>query len=639
MKRGKILVFLVLILVLTSFSYAANTGKIYSMKLLAVQENENMTYQGSIADLLVELKPGSGRVFLETFPLTKMDTQISTRFAKDIACNYFNLNCQSYDFIYTIKANSNIIGGPSAGAAMSALTTIALLGLNYDKKTTVTGTINSGGILGPVGGTKEKIEAASKNGLDKVLIAKGASLHKKGNKTLDLINYSRDNLSFSVTEVGNLNALIFHLTGKKLKKEIKKLQINQDYQKIMKDLNGFLCDRTLELRKELVRYKINQSEFEPIQEKINNSELALQKRDHYSSASYCFGANILIQELIYQKSKKSTGLLLRELDLLKRKVKLVKGKLAKEKIETISDLQTLMIVKDRLNDVQREIKEFSKSKDKYYSLAYAQERFFSAVSWMYFFQMPGKRFVLLPARLKESCLKKISESEERYQYVDLVFRGFKINYIKEKIDEAKKNLQTEEYGLCLMKAVQAKAEANAILNAMGLGNENIGSFFDSKNQATLHVIVDNNQNGVFPILGYSYYQYANSLSLTDKHSSLLYLEYALEMSGLDIYFEKEEKFILGGQWLKKYRDFVLLFSGFVMGILVVLFVIFSRKVVKERRKIVKRKKQMKGSYSLIDLLKKKAKGKNHVQKINDQTEIKDEYKPRQDPKALLGKKR
>ena len=632
MKRGQIALFLVMFLLLSSFAFGAVSGKIYGMKLLAVQETENMTYQGSIADLLVELKPGSGRVFLETFPLTKMDTQISTRFAKDIACNYFNLNCQVYDFIYTIKANSNIIGGPSAGAAMSALTTIALLDLKYDKKITVTGTINSGGILGPVGGTKEKIEAASKNGLDKVLIATGASKHREKNSTLDLINYSRDNLSFSVAEVGNLNELVFYLTGKKLRKEITQIEINKDYQKIMKDLNGFLCDRTLELRKELVKFRVNKSDFEPIQEKINNSDLALGKKDYYSSASYCFGANILLKEMIFEKGKKKSGQLLRELDVLKRKVKFVRNKLTKEKIETISDLQTMMIVKDRLNDVEREIKEYGKSKDKYYSLAYAQERFFSAVSWMYFFQMPGKSFVLNQAKLKMSCMQKISESEERFQYVDLIFRGFRTNYIQDKIKAAKQKLLQKEYGLCLMKAVQAKAEANAILNAIGLGNDNVDSFFVSKNKATLQVIADNSQKWVFPILGYSYYQYANSLSEQDKHSALLYLEYALEMSGLDIYFEKEKKFVLGGEWVKKYRDFVLLFSGFLMGVLLMLFIIFSRKVVKERRKIIKRKKQMKENYTLINLLKQKF-------KEEETTKNKDEYKPRQDPKALLGKKR
>ncbi len=595
MKKGQMVLLLIVCLVCSSFVLSANNGKVYGMKLLAVQETNNATYGGSIADLYVELKPGSGRVFLETFPLTKMDTQISTRFAKDIACNYFKLNCQSYDFIYTIKANSNIIGGPSAGAAMSALTTIALLNLKYDDKVTVTGTINSGGILGPVGGTKEKIEAAAKNGLTKVLISTGSRQHKQGNKTIDLVNYSKNNLSFKVDEVGNLNELVYSLTGKKLKKEVTEVKINEEYSKIMKDLNGLLCERTLELRKKLARFEINSSEYDSIQEKINNSDLAIGNKDYYSSASYCFGANILIQELIYKKGKKGTGNLIREIELLNRKVLFLEQKLKKEKIDTISDLQTLMIVKDRLNDVKKEVKEFARSKNKYYSLAYAQERFFSAVSWMYFFQMSGKKFVLNPEKLKISCIQKISESEERYQYVDLIFGLFRIKHIQDKINEAKQNLALKEYDLCLMKAVQAKAEANAILNAMGLGNENLDSFFKSKNKATLNVIADN-QN-VFPILGYSYYQYANSLAEQDKHSGLLYLEYALEMSGLDIYFDKP-KLILGTKWLQKYRDFVFLFFGFLMGVFLMMFIYYTRKVVKQR----KAKKK-----TLLGILKKKQK--------------------------------
>ena len=54
------------------------------MRLLAVTDTGEGDI-GGIADLFLEIKPGSGRVFLETFPLTKIDTQISTRFAKEIA--------------------------------------------------------------------------------------------------------------------------------------------------------------------------------------------------------------------------------------------------------------------------------------------------------------------------------------------------------------------------------------------------------------------------------------------------------------------------------------------------------------------------------------------------------------------------
>ncbi|MEK6901034.1 MAG: S16 family serine protease, partial [Nanoarchaeota archaeon] len=151
---SKVILSLLLILLLIP-SLSAQNGKQYHLKLLAVQE-EGTTYIGSNADLYLELKEGTGRVFLDTFPLTKADTQISTRFAKDIACTHFKLDCDYYDFIFTIRATSNIVGGPSAGAAAAALTTIAVLDLPYTQDVAVTGTINSGGIIGPVGGVKEK---------------------------------------------------------------------------------------------------------------------------------------------------------------------------------------------------------------------------------------------------------------------------------------------------------------------------------------------------------------------------------------------------------------------------------------------------------------------------------------------------
>ena len=46
---------------------------------------------------------------------------------------------------------------------------------------------------------------------------------------------------------------------------------------------------------------------------------------------------------------------------------------------------------------------------------------------------------------------------------------------------------------------------------------------------------------VFPIIGYSYFEYAKSLTETDNSSAFLFSEYALEFSGLDVYFEKSTK--------------------------------------------------------------------------------------------------
>jgi len=115
MKR--IVILLIFILFLLPSVYAQQGH----MKLLAVTETIDGEV-GGIADLFLEIKPGSGRVFLETFPLTRLDTQISTRFAKQIACDFADVDCGKYDFFYTITADSPIIAGPSAGAAISVLT-------------------------------------------------------------------------------------------------------------------------------------------------------------------------------------------------------------------------------------------------------------------------------------------------------------------------------------------------------------------------------------------------------------------------------------------------------------------------------------------------------------------------------------
>ena len=89
-----IIIFSLILLIVLS----AASAKEYTLPLLAVKDTET-GFKGSTATLKLEIKEGSGRVFLDTFPLTKLDTQMSTRFAKEIACGYIDDNCNNYDFI------------------------------------------------------------------------------------------------------------------------------------------------------------------------------------------------------------------------------------------------------------------------------------------------------------------------------------------------------------------------------------------------------------------------------------------------------------------------------------------------------------------------------------------------------------
>ena len=71
MKRPLLLILIVLILL--SPSSLASIYDVNHLPLLAVQELPDGNYSGNTADLFLEVRDGSGRVFLDTSPLTKID--------------------------------------------------------------------------------------------------------------------------------------------------------------------------------------------------------------------------------------------------------------------------------------------------------------------------------------------------------------------------------------------------------------------------------------------------------------------------------------------------------------------------------------------------------------------------------------
>ena len=214
---------LLIFLLIPGASAIIEQGHIY---LLAVKEAGNV-YDGSIADLYLEIKPGSGRVFMETFPLSKLDTQISTRFAKEISCDYLDFDCDNYDFFYTIRSEASIVGGPSASAAIAVLTTAMLDGVEVREDIAITGTINSGGLIGPVGGLRAKVDAAAEKDIRKVLVPKGGRFVKALNLTFDLRDYAKK-YGLEVIESADLTDALYYFTGKRFKEIKNELKISED---------------------------------------------------------------------------------------------------------------------------------------------------------------------------------------------------------------------------------------------------------------------------------------------------------------------------------------------------------------------------------------------------------------------------
>jgi len=398
-----------------------------STTLLAVQELRNGTFEGSVANLHLEIRKGSGRVFLDTFPLTKADTQISMRFAKEVACNFLEKDCSKSDFIYTIRAGAPIIGGPSAGAAAAVLTAALLENLKINPDIAITGTINSGGLIGPVGGLKAKINAGTSNGAKIILIPEGERfvLNNEVNQTFDwniddgkldvtitntsnqtdLVQYGLERGS-EVREISTLNDALFEVTGKLVRKNNKVLQLDQRYSQIMKTLASDLCKRSQQLKDEISNIT---QEVEQLANLTNQAQEAFEQGLYYSSASYCFGANVRYSYFAL-RSKENQNIT-KIAAIVKSNSDLINDQIEKKKKLTITDIESYNAVKERLleaNDFLEQVNITDSIDGKLYAIAYASERVYSAKSWYSFFIGMGKKFKIDDTILKQSCQNKIT---------------------------------------------------------------------------------------------------------------------------------------------------------------------------------------------------------------------------------------
>ena len=511
----------VLLALLLIVPVSANKG---TVKLLALlDDNGNST--GILADLSLETTQGYGRVFLETFPLTKIATQVSLQLAKQIACDELDTDCSTTDFLYTIQASPGIIGGPSAGAAASVLAAALLDGRKLDPTVAMTGTINSGGLIGPVGGVNYKIEAAAKGGIKTVLIPAGTAVYKDGNDTVDLIELGKK-LGIAVVEVATLDDALTYFTGKSIDRPDHEFVLDKNFENTMKAVSQDLCDRA------------KQNALVP--DALNLTLLAdtyYAQAEYYASASYCFRA------ALKQKEAELKGITKKEFD--ERLVILVKQLSVQEKnlqgqpLQTMTDLQTFMLVQERIAEAQETVVELIESSKvpNTGALAYAEERAYSAQVWSKFFGAGGKTFVLNNQTLANSCFEKINEAEERFAYVESFYPDG-LKQTRKTLDRAEARAKSGDFIVCLHDASRAKSEADILLSVTGVEESRVQDIIDIKLNVTQRSLAKAQAQGIFPLIGYSYFEYANALRTEDPYSALLFAEYANELSGLDVYFEQ-----------------------------------------------------------------------------------------------------
>ncbi|MDK2915898.1 MAG: hypothetical protein PWR25_455 [Euryarchaeota archaeon] len=160
-----------------------------------------VTEEGAMVNVSVEVVPGKGRVLVQTTPLMGVVFQDAANLAVAVAANRSRADLSGSDIIFSIQGPEDIseIDGPSAGALMAVLLLSVLEDFALNESVTVTGTIDEEGRIGPVGGVLEKAEAARRGGKT-LLILSGENDR--------IFDHSKDLRSFGGLRIGRQRPII-----------------------------------------------------------------------------------------------------------------------------------------------------------------------------------------------------------------------------------------------------------------------------------------------------------------------------------------------------------------------------------------------------------------------------------------------
>ncbi len=229
-------------------------------------------YIGVMSTITVTIQSnGSGKVFVDTLPLTQVDMQGSARLAVKVASALVknDANCSinpgSFDYFFVVRTNSPVIGGPSAGGIMTVATIALLENWSLDEYTIMTGMINPDGSIGPIGGIPYKVDAANNVGAKRFLIPKGQSTYLETIQeittnngwtqtqirtvTRSIEDYIKNKgYSIEIVEVEDINQAVKNFTGYNFSPFVSEGEIkNDEYNTAFMTLSNSLLLKSQEL--------------------------------------------------------------------------------------------------------------------------------------------------------------------------------------------------------------------------------------------------------------------------------------------------------------------------------------------------------------------------------------------------------
>jgi uncharacterized protein len=542
--KNKLLFTILLFLLIPNIAFALEDG--VTIPVVAYRSGEDGE-KGVLLSAEVIVTRGTGHVFVDTSPYTQVDLQGSARLAAMVTSDVLGIDQRKYDFYYIIDIPSPIIGGPSAGGALTVATIAAVNNWTLKPGVVMTGMINPDESIGPVGGIPFKLEAVAASNATLFLIPEGQSkytiqknisktqqpfiFYDTVDETIDLVKRGKE-LNITVREADTIREAVFAFTGHELKKPTYEgAVLTTQYINLLKPL-------ATSLRKEAGDMYDNTEAAAPKNDLVKKAKETIDRADkmygeekYYAATSFYFNSMYVMRYIQwsegYSKAENKEDYLNMLIDRVEKQIQQSESDLDEFKSNGVFDVEAVGAAESRITAARAKFDEALKIKsvdDKISSLAFANERARTAQWWLTLATPDGKT---VPEEiLKDRAGWYLSQAQSLNTYVHTLFMDSDIHPTllsgtNEDIIHAQTEMQRGYYSGAIFDALQATVKSSTIIGLMGQ-EDGTRKIEDGANAAKL-AINEARQAGVEPTLAVSAYEFGETMTGTyDQISQYTY---------------------------------------------------------------------------------------------------------------------
>lgn len=531
---NKVLILLCLTLLIIPANAQFENAKKVKIEAVAVTSGENPT--GVVINITVIVTPGNGKVFVSTSPFTEIDMQGSAQLAALTACDLLGIDFTSYDFFYIIEADSPIVGGPSAGAAMTIATIAALKDLELRHDVFMTGMIYPDGFIGPVGGLTYKLDAAAKSGGKIFLIPKGQRItyveEKKIKrlgivnvvttevKKVDLVEYGKER-GVDVYEVETINDALKFYANYEIKIPSGNFSI-VEYSELLKKLALKMEESLNEIKGLASSKKADQL--------IEDGKKYYDEGMYYTATSRYFEAKIYLRYALYKSTITSPQKFDAEVGKILDEINAMKVYLKHEKLG-VNTFQLFAAAQERIGEAEQSIEKAKNAKsdeDALYYLAYAKERVESAKLWLSLLPEIKNDYELNENEVEKRAEFYITQAGSMLVYASSLSGASELlSQAYESFALAKNLFESGFYAGASVLAVDAITQASLSIE-LKYGGDVEDKIKSAENSAK--VAISEAEKTLTPVLPVAYYEFAKTSD--NKFVKLMYFKLSERLAKL-----------------------------------------------------------------------------------------------------------